>query len=544
MKLKALSLFLTLILLSSCAGSKYFAQEFSASTLETALHQSLGYNKKDGFYYDILKEGGYLFNIASHRILTNKFDSAYLKEKGLNKKAENIQAFESFNKKYSLLDEEKLENGIFKAIPVYDNENYALNIETTRMENAVKSFISNQYSIENNAFKKLKLENVSLSAIKTESFTACPMPYIKAEYTVTATYKEKTVSKKLTDSFLIEITQNGNKFEYSIGYHFYFDSVFKEKDFEESMAIALNKEMPTLTVQGIFEDIDISKIEVDYKENWLEISRYTKTISEKYLYFLQQGSDLTNQISTQNSSYLTDTVFIGDSIFEGFTFYGLADHSNVLSKVGVGTRNVLEMDLTADGKDYTFDEFILKQNPKRVYIMLGLNDINMISEKQYNDYYIDIIKTVQRIAPEADVVLTSITPIRKMSFSTPERIEKYNAISKEIAKKTEKVYYLSLFEYLSVNGILATKYSAQDGIHFSFDTYRILMNFLNCHQLKGDTKPEDLLSLEKLEQMRVTPLRIDETAIEEMVKAEKEKGKSSPMREIPKIEEEALPVQP
>lgn len=535
MKLKLIPLFLSLIILSSCANSKYFAQEFSGVTLEKALHTILKYNKKDGVYYDILENGGYLLNISQQRILSNNFETSFLKDLGLKEKENNIKAFESFNKKYSIVNKVKLEQAIFKGKPVYDKENYALNTETNKMEAIVKEYIYSNYSLENKYIKKLKLDTLSISTIKTECFVASAMPYITAEFTVSATQNGKTATTQISDNFLIEIFEKGTEFEYLIGYAFYFDEIFKEENFIDSMNIVLNKTEPTDTMQYIYDTIDMSKIDFNYKDNWLELSKYSKTISDKYLYFTHQAGDITKQINTQNPNYLNEIVFVGDSIFEGFTFYDLAYKENVLSKVGVGARNLLEIELTSNGIEYTMESFIQKRMPKTIYLMLGLNDINMVSENQYSKYYKEIIKSIKEIVPEANIVLTSITPIRKMSFSTPERLQRYNAEAKAIAENTQQVYFLDLFDYLSVNGILATKYSANDGIHFSISAYKLLINFINCHQIKEDFIKEDLKDLGKLEQMRQTPIFIDSKAIDHMIKSEKEKGKSSPMRETPKV---------
>ncbi|MEG2928357.1 MAG: GDSL-type esterase/lipase family protein [Oscillospiraceae bacterium] len=524
MKLKLISLFLILITLSSCAKRDCFAQEFSAQTLKSELHNSLDYNADDGFYYDILKEGGNLLNISQQRIISENFDQKELSKLKLSKKTKEILAYEKFNQQYNIMTPQKLCDGMFKGKPLYDNDNYSLNREITKAEEQVKKFILAEYSIQNSKVKKLKLKDIQVSAIKIESFMASTMPYVKADFEVTAKYRGETVTANFSDNFLLEVSAQGEEYSYSVAYPFYFDEVFKEAEFKENMHIALNKLEPTAAMQAVYDGIAMDKIDSSYKDNWLEISRYAKTISKKYIYLTQFSSDLTHQICNQNPSYLDNAVFIGDSIFEGFTYYDLAYKENVLSKIGVGARNILDMELTSKGEDYTLVQYIKKKQPQIVYIMLGLNDVNIISEKEYRAAYTEVINTIKKFSPNTDIVITSITPIRKLSFSTPERLVRYNDEARGIAEKLEGVYYLNLFDFLSQDGILSEKYSANDGIHFSAPTYKILLNFINCHQIKPEMGEEVLKSAAALQQLKQLPFTFDEKAVEAMLSAEKSKG--------------------
>ncbi|MEG1782216.1 MAG: SGNH/GDSL hydrolase family protein, partial [Oscillospiraceae bacterium] len=285
--------------------------------------------------------------------------------------------------------------------------------------------------------------------------------------------------------------------------------------------ISKNETQPTDSdIKGQFVPIKAQTV-----AEYLKIISNAKDVSEKYCLLTNQSWDLSSQLCTQSQDYLEKSVFVGDSIFQGFTFYKLQNANRVLSKVGVGSRNILLQTLENDGKEYLLQEFLKKKQPQYVYIMLGLNDINMIETQEYSANFKEIIALIKTTVPDADIVLCSMTPIRKMSFSSPKWIRKYNLVLQQIAQETKGVYYLDMFDYLSVNGILANKYSAGDGIHFTKKTYQMLVDYILIHQVR----PYEFDNPDILDILHNTPLIIDEEKIKAVDEYSKNKGQASPM---------------
>lgn len=163
-----------------------------------------------------------------------------------------------------------------------------------------------------------------------------------------------------------------------------------------------------------------------------------------------------------------NSVFIGDSITEGFVFNEILPKENVIA--GAGTTAVFAYD---DIKD------LAQKKPDHVFIMLGSDDMLWPKGDPKALFQTSMTKLVQKIkeeTPNAKIYLESITPVTQEALKAEPRyknIDDYNALLQELAQKLS-VHYVDI-------GAVAKQHTdlfAEDGIHFKKEFYQLWLKEL------------------------------------------------------------------
>ena len=163
-----------------------------------------------------------------------------------------------------------------------------------------------------------------------------------------------------------------------------------------------------------------------------------------------------------------DSVFIGDSITEGFVFNEILPQERVIA--GAGT--------TAG---FIFDDVnvLAEIKPDNIYIMLGSIDILMPVDEPKELFRTDLTKLIDKIkslVPGGKIYLQSITPVTEDALAGEPRykaIADYNQVLVEVAR-TLTVNYVDLRELAQGNPDLY----AEDGIHFKKEFYQLWLEHL------------------------------------------------------------------
>lgn len=155
-------------------------------------------------------------------------------------------------------------------------------------------------------------------------------------------------------------------------------------------------------------------------------------------------------------SYPTEAVFLGDSITQGF------DWGEAFS----GSKNRGIVSDTTGGVLARLDS-VIKLRPKRIFIMIGINDLSMsIPEATIIKNYDEIIDRLQEKLPSCTIYVQSILPVASPCRISPAKIVSTNASIKKLCK-TKKVTYINLTGIMSdANGSLKSNYHA-DGLHLT-----------------------------------------------------------------------------
>jgi lysophospholipase L1-like esterase len=163
-----------------------------------------------------------------------------------------------------------------------------------------------------------------------------------------------------------------------------------------------------------------------------------------------------------------NSVFIGDSITEGFVVNEILPKENVIA--GAGTTAVFAYD---DIKD------LAQKKPDHVFIMLGSDDMLWPKGDPKALFENSMTKLVQKIkedVPNAKIYLESITPVTQDALKGEPRyknIDDYNALLQKLAQKLS-VHYVDI-------GAVAKQHTdlfAEDGIHFKKEFYSLWLKEL------------------------------------------------------------------
>lgn len=198
--------------------------------------------------------------------------------------------------------------------------------------------------------------------------------------------------------------------------------------------------------------------------------------------YLKYNSENDTYILTEEEKALCDeALFVGDSICYGFSAWGAVNEKNVYATESVSARNFFEHRMFYRGVPAKFIPVLKTVNPKRIFLSMGMNDVNITSAEEFCLNYKEII-TAALLNTEAEVYVCAITPISRLQFTKPSYIAEFNdAMSRFIEKSYYgRVHFVSFAEALKdENGLLCERYDGGDGIHLDMQAYYVAIHELN-----------------------------------------------------------------
>lgn len=216
------------------------------------------------------------------------------------------------------------------------------------------------------------------------------------------------------------------------------------------------------------------------------VTQITKSDGEKFSELdkigLISAEFVPDDISLISPDYLNDIVVVGDSIAKGYSVYRRLTENNVLAVGSIGARNVLDTQFAYDGKSMLLTDILKEKKPKYLFISLGMNDINLLSEEEYAETYKNNIKKILESTPSSKVIAMSITPIAATAeFTQNDKIDTYNeALRKMVYEmKNKSVFYIDAAQYLkNSQNELKPDFSSGDGIHLAGAAYDYLLSYM------------------------------------------------------------------
>jgi lysophospholipase L1-like esterase len=168
------------------------------------------------------------------------------------------------------------------------------------------------------------------------------------------------------------------------------------------------------------------------------------------------------------TDYFASSVFMGDSITEGFAFNEILPEESVIAGAG-----------TTAGFIYDDVDALVEKKPDNVFIMLGSIDVLMPVDDPKALFRTDLTKLVNRIKeelPECKIYLQSVLPVTEETIKAEpryEELEEYDEIVKEVAEQLS-VKYVDLKPLVEETPDLY----AEDGIHFKKEIYQLWLEKL------------------------------------------------------------------
>ncbi|MCG9969520.1 GDSL-type esterase/lipase family protein [Pelotomaculum terephthalicicum JT] len=185
--------------------------------------------------------------------------------------------------------------------------------------------------------------------------------------------------------------------------------------------------------------------------------------------------------------YFQDSVFIGDSRTKGFQMLSGPRQATYYTSTGLKVDTILTKPVVkaADGKKTTIMEALRQESFKKVYIMLGINELGWAYSDLFIKKYGEVIAEIQKIEPEAEIYLQSILPVSEQKSQSDQvfnntNISKYNGLIRQMAAE-KSLYYLDVAQcVLDQEGNLASDAST-DGIHLNKDYCDRWLAYLKLH---------------------------------------------------------------
>lgn len=186
-------------------------------------------------------------------------------------------------------------------------------------------------------------------------------------------------------------------------------------------------------------------------------------------------SRLSKKVRMKTRTYSRKTVFAGDSITQGVAYCFSQMHIGGTKKtVAYKGLNTVTFHTTRVFNEQTGLQKLISENPYRVYMMLGMNEIYYRPIKYMIAEYRDMIQAIQQACPDTDIILCAISPVSKEEKARRpgfKQLPIFNKKLKKIAKQTGTTYYDYTGFLKDSDGYLKSEYSAGDGTHWNIAAY-------------------------------------------------------------------------
>lgn len=198
-------------------------------------------------------------------------------------------------------------------------------------------------------------------------------------------------------------------------------------------------------------------------------------------------------------TFYDDTIFFGDSRMESLRRYILSiretdeefmKKTKLICVGGIGlyaaSRNYLSgaFLFSYAGVELTMFEAAEKFHPKRVFILLGLNDEVGVKVDKAITWVEDILRRMEEMAPDTEVYFFSETPvtekyeIKENLKDYQKALDRYNAALKETCEQNGAFYIEIAETFKDENNYLSAEYTGDKECHLSEEGNALLIQKL------------------------------------------------------------------
>jgi len=133
----------------------------------------------------------------------------------------------------------------------------------------------------------------------------------------------------------------------------------------------------------------------------------------------------------------------------------------------------------------TIPDAMKQQTFKKVYIMLGVNELGWSYEDVFIQKYGELVDEVKKLQPEATVFIQSILPVSKAKSDRDKvynnmKIDRYNELIQKMAEK-KGVVYLNVAEAVGLDSGALPEEASTDGVHLNKEYCLKWMDYLKSH---------------------------------------------------------------
>lgn len=186
--------------------------------------------------------------------------------------------------------------------------------------------------------------------------------------------------------------------------------------------------------------------------------------------------------------YFADAVFIGDSRMVGVYEYAGLETATYYAKESMTIYSLLDSRVSTNEDVRTVREGLEQNQFRKVFIMVGINELGTANTEYFIAAYQEVLKEVQRLQPDAVIYVQAIMHVTGEKDEEDEIFNNTNINEKnaalELLANGEDIFYIDVNPiYDDVNGNLREDVSADD-VHLLGNCYDIWHDFYLQHGLE------------------------------------------------------------
>jgi len=172
-----------------------------------------------------------------------------------------------------------------------------------------------------------------------------------------------------------------------------------------------------------------------------------------------------------DDSYFDDAVFIGDSRTRSLQLYSGLTNTTFLAETGLTIQTVLDKKITPSNSNekITVREYLSSHQFKKVYLMLGINELGAGTAESFVEDYAEVLQTIRELQPDAIIYLQAILNIseakhKEGTYINNDTILERNELLKTLADNVT-VFWLDANQAICDENHFLRKEYTFDGVH-------------------------------------------------------------------------------
>jgi len=204
---------------------------------------------------------------------------------------------------------------------------------------------------------------------------------------------------------------------------------------------------------------------------------------------LQAPKRIPPETALEPELFFADAALIGDSVTCNLMVHetrtGLLGHPLFLARKNIGVFNFIthRINLYYQGTEYYVEDAIAASQVKKVFFLLGMNDLGYQTPEECAERYGTLIDRVKKKNPDVEIYIQTCLPRYSAKPFSPfnEDIDKFNELVAETAGQ-KGCHMIDLAAYIENHGNgMAKAYSLDDGAHLNYEGSVIWMNLLRAY---------------------------------------------------------------
>lgn len=185
-----------------------------------------------------------------------------------------------------------------------------------------------------------------------------------------------------------------------------------------------------------------------------------------------------------DEAYYSDAVFIGSTALAGLSDNGYVGSENMLLSDSITLKNFNTVILSVNGIESGIADAAVRKNAGKVYIMVGMDDLDSDDGESRFGELESFIESVQEKSSGTKIYLVSLLPVTAESESriaANSDIDLYNSELLDFANKMD-VFYLDVNTAFKGNdGKLPAAYTEVNGVKLTGTGYRLFSEYILTH---------------------------------------------------------------